>query len=317
MKRSVGLAAALLLPALAALAALAVLAVLAVLAPKPVDASLSDDFLSIRIGARAAGMGTGYTAAAEDADAVYWNPAGLSYAGVTEVSLMHLVWIAGLNYEHAAFLMPFEDNVSAAGAGVDVLWTGSFDSTDGFDVPVSASNACITFSYSRKLASFFSAGASVKYVSYSFGASKAGAVAGDMGLLLRFGNEGISAGVIVRNVGTNLKYGTSVEKLPMSYRAGVSYDLDMGDVGALLTADAGAETGGSIATGFGVEIGFFGSVMLRAGLGGDGFTTGAGLSIGPVSVDYAAIPGNALGGVYYISTTIAFGEKAEEKEYDE
>ncbi len=36
-------------------------------------------FLSIDIGARAVGMGGAFTSIANDATAMYWNPAGLSF----------------------------------------------------------------------------------------------------------------------------------------------------------------------------------------------------------------------------------------------
>ena len=53
----------------------------------------SAKFLSIGVGSNAVGMGGAYTAVADDATAMYWNPAGLSfhiqrkYTSITQTGL--------------------------------------------------------------------------------------------------------------------------------------------------------------------------------------------------------------------------------------
>ena len=42
-------------------------------------------FLSIEVGSNAVGMGGAYTSIANDATAMYWNPAGLSFHDTKEV----------------------------------------------------------------------------------------------------------------------------------------------------------------------------------------------------------------------------------------
>ena len=42
-------------------------------------------FLSIGVGSKAVGMGGSYTSIADDATAMYWNPAGLSFHQTKEV----------------------------------------------------------------------------------------------------------------------------------------------------------------------------------------------------------------------------------------
>ncbi len=52
-------------------------------------AKYANDFLSIGVGGRALGMGSAYTAAANDVTSGYWNPAGLSKLEFPEIILMH------------------------------------------------------------------------------------------------------------------------------------------------------------------------------------------------------------------------------------
>lgn len=75
-----------------------VLFLLAVEARAQVEArKYSNDFLTIGVGARAAGMGNAMTAAASDVTAAYWNPAGLMRsAEKIDVGLMHAEYFAGI-----------------------------------------------------------------------------------------------------------------------------------------------------------------------------------------------------------------------------
>ncbi|MDZ7386581.1 MAG: PorV/PorQ family protein, partial [candidate division KSB1 bacterium] len=90
-------------------------------------------FLRIAPGARAAGMGESFCAVADDATAVFWNPAGLAFQKGREISLMHAKWLPQLAddlfYEFGAFRLPIEGlgtfgfNVTYINYG-EQIWTG-------------------------------------------------------------------------------------------------------------------------------------------------------------------------------------------------
>ena len=64
--------------------------VLALLAPGPASATkYAGEFLKIQVGARALGMGGAFTAVADDASAMWWNPAGMVYLPYREVLPQH------------------------------------------------------------------------------------------------------------------------------------------------------------------------------------------------------------------------------------
>ena len=62
-------------------------------------------FLSIPVGARALAMGGAYTALANDASAIYWNPGGLAQVTSREVFFMHSEWLADINFDHFALAL--------------------------------------------------------------------------------------------------------------------------------------------------------------------------------------------------------------------
>ena len=66
-------------------------------------------FDSIAVNARAWGMGSAYTAVADDPTAIYWNPAGLAAVRSPNVTLTHLdIQTMGLlSYNNIAYAQPF------------------------------------------------------------------------------------------------------------------------------------------------------------------------------------------------------------------
>nr|WP_317168204.1 PorV/PorQ family protein [Pontibacter pamirensis] len=76
----------------------------------------SNEFLNIGVGGRALGMGNVQAAVANDANAGYWNPAGLlRLQNRYNVSLMHSELFAGIaKNDFASFAMPLDTNSALA-----------------------------------------------------------------------------------------------------------------------------------------------------------------------------------------------------------
>jgi hypothetical protein len=82
------------------------------------------EFLTTGLGARALGMGGAFVSIADDASAVYWNPAGLIQLGRTQILLMHSERFGGLvDYNTFSLVRPLsrEKGKQAAG-GISVIW---------------------------------------------------------------------------------------------------------------------------------------------------------------------------------------------------
>ncbi|MFK8059959.1 MAG: PorV/PorQ family protein [Polaribacter sp.] len=78
----------------------------------------SNEFLNIGVDAKGLGMSKSIVATTNDANSIYWNPAGLVGIEDYQGSLMHASYFAGIaNYNHASFAMPI-DKHSALGISV-------------------------------------------------------------------------------------------------------------------------------------------------------------------------------------------------------
>jgi hypothetical protein len=77
-------------------------------------------FLKIGVGARAAALGDAFIAIADDASALYWNPAGLIQFKNHEIIFAHNSWLVDINHDFLGGVYHFGNNY-AVGIGVTGL----------------------------------------------------------------------------------------------------------------------------------------------------------------------------------------------------
>ena len=172
-------------------------------------ATYANDFLSIGVGGRALGMGSAYTAVANDVTAGYWNPAGLSKVEFPEIILMHdqrYGDIVNYNYGAAAMKLSKDETVGISAVVLSVSGVPNTLSA-GLDIngnPISSSGASadsldrlnyanITFfgetdvaligSYAKRCSDDFSYGANVKFIRRSIGSTYGTGIGFDVGAL--------------------------------------------------------------------------------------------------------------------------------------
>lgn len=280
------------------------LVALLVLASQGSWAAETVSFLNIGVGARGLGMGGAYTALADDANALYWNPAGLSKLEKREFTASHAEMFESTRLDFLAYAHPTSQGTFAA--GLTYLSQGKIDGRDsvgrqtaGFD----ASDAALSLGYARKL-EIADLGATFKYLRSHIGSTEAQGMAADIGAKRAF--ERLSVGAALRNLGPGLKFQDQRNDLPLRLAFGAAYSFTGGHAAAveLVNGPRGAGTDAS----FGGEFQAVKNLYMRAGYttqtaitGGTGFDVARGLTLGlgfrndKWSLDYAVLPSGELG----------------------
>jgi hypothetical protein len=268
------------------------------MASGPLFASAESDgqpgaFLRRGVGSRALAMGNAYTSVANDASALYWNPAGLPQIKRAELLGMYSV----LSFDRLQMFVSFANNFSDVIAlGVGWLKFGVTD-IDGRDA---LGNATENFEDSEnsfmlsigKRFGVVSFGVTGKYLNHSLAGKSATGFGFDVGASVKLFNM-FNLGVVAQDVAGRLKWNTDSglkEALPISIRAGASFrsgffpiilSVDASKVG---TADIVYRAGGEyrVFEFFGVSAGYDGN---NVSLGGLARLPGEGLD---TEVDYAA-----------------------------
>lgn len=284
-------------------------------------------FLKIGVGARNIGMGeTG--SISEDANSIYWNPAGISSIKEKEVSVMHAVWLEEINYEHLVFAVPF--SFGTFGSAVNYLSMGQMDKYDKDgnivtdDKTFTASDIAVTLSYGKTFSLSdthslpLNIGLNLKYISSKIEEESATGFAADIGSQIKLKDGKLGLGLVVQNIGTGMKFIKETDSLPLNIKIGCGYTIFVGKTSPLLIAlDVNLPSDNDPRANFGVEFTQkFGPVRIAPRLGYKtntkgleglaGLTAGLGFNIKSYYLDYAFVPYGQLGDTHRISFSIKF-----------
>ncbi|MCX5797746.1 MAG: PorV/PorQ family protein [Elusimicrobia bacterium] len=269
------------------------------------------DFLDLGAGARAMGMGGAYSAAADDAAALYWNPAAMTQVAHRSATLMHAAYIASSYYDYGSYVEN-AGRYGAFGLGVQYFSFGKVYETDQDYIPigtVTPYDLAASVGYAYQLESGFALGAAGKFIQSKL-ADTANTEAVDLGVLSpRFFDDRLRLAVTARNLGGTLKYDQAEESLPLAFKAGAAFHITKDWLTAL---DVGAPKNDSPYADFGTEyllaVGDFWRFAGRAGFSSQNLSPSVGIGVGckTLSVDYAFVPYNYLGDVHRVSLTFSF-----------
>ena len=167
----------------------------------------SAKFLSIGVGSNAVGMGGAYTAVADDATAMYWNPAGLSFHDTKEIYFNHANWIADISFDYFGLTLPLNPRstlgfniTSVTMDEMEVTRYGNEDTGETFK----AADYAIASTYAMDLTDRFSIGINGKFIQQSIANSHARGFAIDFGTLFTT-PFGFNLGTSISNFGSKLK----------------------------------------------------------------------------------------------------------------
>ncbi len=278
-------------------------------------------WLSIPVGARASALGGAYTAVANDAGAVFWNPAGLAFSKGGQVFLSRTRWLADINVNAGAASFNFENlgvfsvHVMAVdwGALHGTRFSGGaelFEETGEF----SPDSWVLGASFARRVSDKFSFGGNLKLVHENLGATLEGSfsasqqfkaemnvVAIDFGTVFYTGFKGLRIAMLMQNVSQEKEYRFESFPLPLTFKFGAAMEVSQFFAGltenhsVTLSTDALHPRDFSERLHFGMEYGFKKTLFLRGGYktnyDEEDLTLGGGVRLNPgnmaLGLDYS------------------------------
>ena len=271
------------------------------------------EFLKIGVGGRASAMGDAFVAVANDASALYWNPAGLVQFKDDQLMFSHNIWVVDINHDFVGAVYHM-DETNAFGV--------SFTSLSMQDMPVttefqpfgtgnyfSFGDIALAVTYSRKMTEQFSFGGTVRYIEETLDKLKMRGVMIDLGTYYWTGLGTTRFAVAVSNFGNQLAPDGQVVLIgkrsvsqwqafspPTVFRIGFAlepYQDDINKVTASIQLNHPNDNSENLSTG--VEYSWNNTFFLRGGykfnVDEQNYSFGAGVylpvSIANVTVDYA------------------------------
>jgi long-subunit fatty acid transport protein len=277
------------------------------------------EFMTFGVGARPSGMGEAFVSICNEADAVYWNPAGLAFLkDVSLVAMYSRIYerlFEGMSHSFIAVSNPISDRLHL-GFGVVYLTSGThqitvYDETERAPKTVGqfkTYDLAGILSLSVQAKENLSLGASLKYLYSDLWQHKGRAYAVDMGFLYKGPFKGLNFGLNIENAGTKMHFKDreQADPLPFNLRAGLSIDIPIGEnLGLLLSCDANKSLYDIKDKFLGINIGgefrLLNTLFARLGYfdkdgGVKGQTYGVGFRIKNLRLDFANIPASEMKG---------------------
>jgi hypothetical protein len=266
--------------------------------------------LNAGVGARPLGMGGAFTAVADNADAPYWNPAGLGFLTSSEITTMQTRLATDADHYYLSYIQP------ALGGTIGISWIqvgmGTITQTSGevdqhnevINLNVfSYFSSAYLFAYGKEINQHLSLGITGKYLTSDMTQINGGQASGysiTPGILMKITERTttrvvptLMIGIKVDELVNSQQWGTgTVENVPPKLRLGLAYlepkvnSLFSLDISQTIRSNYSPE----IAAGYEWKSD---GLSLRAGYT-DGLTFGAGFTAGIVTLDYAYVQQKAL-----------------------
>ena len=299
-------------------------------------------FLKLGVGPRGEAMGESFVAVANDASALYWNPAGMVQFPENQAIAAHMEYVADIKHEFFGGVFHI-DGENAIGAAFTSLHMADMEVTTetqpaGTGTYFSYGDVALALSYARKMTDQFSFGATVRYVEETLDVLKMRSVMVDLGtyywtglgsarfavVISNFGNDVSPTGTVTQMSGATVSTFQSFS-LPTVFKLGVALDpIETDDQKMTTSVQLTHPNDNAENVRLGAEYSWQKTFFLRAGikrtigqqvLGGDetseeSYSLGAGVLVSTgitvVGMDYAFSNFGRLGSVHRISLSFTY-----------
>ncbi|HAH05122.1 MAG TPA: hypothetical protein DCM05_01135 [Elusimicrobia bacterium] len=186
-------------------------------------------FLRLDQGARAMGMGGAFAAVADDASALWWNPAGIARSSFTDILVGHTAHIEQISSQVFGIIRPVKmAQFQRAAYGVSFTYL-SIPGIEGMDAnknptgTLDANSMAGGFAFGAAVTPEVTVGAQAKMIREKLATESGSGFAFDLGAQYR--RDRLGAGIALQHAGPAFKIGGVSSPLPMLYRGGLSYAL--------------------------------------------------------------------------------------------
>ncbi|MBI5474520.1 MAG: PorV/PorQ family protein [Ignavibacteriae bacterium] len=300
-------------------------------------------FLKIGIGARGIAMGESFVAVANDASALFWNPAGLAQFSENQVIASRTEYVVDIKHDFFGVVYHLGES-DALGASFSSLHMDDMEITTeaqpfGTGRYFSFGDIAVGVSYSKKMTDQFSFGATIRYAEETLDVLKMRSVMVDLGTLYWTGLGSTRFAVTISNFGADVQpkgeviqfNGASVSEfqsfsLPTVFKLGIATEFIENETSRLTTSlQLNHPNDNAEHFRIGAEYAYENTFFLRAGVkrtigqrlfgrdetSPEDFTLGAGVALDVkeftrVSADYAFARFSDLGSVHRISLSFTY-----------
>jgi hypothetical protein len=172
-------------------------------------------FLKIGVGARAIAMGEAFSATADDASALFWNPAAAVQLEGLQVMVSHTEWFAEVRHEFGAAVYHLTPE-DAVGVSILALYTDDMPRTTttmpgGTGEFFGYQDLALGVTYSRKMTTQFSFGITARYVREELAELSMQTLVFDLGAYYLTGFSTARFAIVVSSFGAAAKPSGSVD----------------------------------------------------------------------------------------------------------
>lgn len=280
------------------------------------------------MGARAAGMGSAFTAVHGNVDSLQYNPSGAATLPKRTASSSFLKGFGESSHGYFAYAHPASLGTFAGSFLYHNAGKISLNLSDGTQGDVTAEeNIAWTGTYARHVAYGLYAGATYRYLKLSLAQTATAASSqADMGLLWKTPIKGLSVGAAYQYVGPDIVYESAGDPPPKTARFGAAFhfpdvdpakidpSVDLEEFDATIAVDDVKVLNEKNSPRLGLELGLrpasAGRFAVRAGwISGrdaEGLAFGIGFKQGILGLDYAFGNSPELGHQQHVSLSVSF-----------
>ena len=283
--------------------------------------TIGEQFLKIGVGARASAMGGAFASVADDASAVYWNPAGVARITRSVIAINHADWVTDISFSEVGYVFDPRYVPGMMAVHVRSLYmpeqaVRTVTRPEGTGEKFDCGDIAAGITYARSLTDKFSAGITFNYIDSSLADQHSSAYAFDFGTLYDTGFQSLRIGMAIQNIGSEMQFIDDTVKLPTIFRVGMSLSVyENAQFRVLSAADFSHPPDNNERANIGTEVGYKDFLYLRGGYGfgfdAEGLSAGLGFKVptslnSEATVDYAFSDMSYLGGVHRISVDFRF-----------